>query len=1031
MTKNYPLFFLSFLLVIVVLLPLKPLSAEAQIVNFPELSLEDLAQKVDALVGHNPDEAIAYMVEIKMRLTNSMSEEYRNIYCENLFRLGLTHMSAFKQFSDAKWLLGAVPFWTEFLSDFFSDPRHSLAMLNLGDCYYGAECWSDAMDVYLHTLDVYSMQIDSEDLLGILERIYHASNSSARENEAKKVLWKFLGEKYSHSIRLFCLEALFDDSLKNNNISELLKLVGIINSDRLFRYNIGLNIRLLHTGDKFEDEEQYLEASLLFSMVLPLEVLLSSVEERLISNEEKAFSNRSYGLNDKNIVNSINDLRAKRIELLDAPKYSANLHWRQARVLELMNRKYEAFFAYMRLTEEYSDHKQIEQFHYATFIQSIECEYFQEAVTLGEKYLLDPSYILYEKPIAIHMAGLYSRFGEVEKLSQLADSFLHRFPFDRVAAQVCHFLGQALFTKGMVDRIVNDFPTWTAEYPDGAFVDSVYYWLGMANLFKGNFQSALGEFDSLLQAHPGSVYVKEAEFRRGVAFFGMSEYNLSREVFEGWLAQAYEHPLLPEAHVFMGDLDAIEANIQSALENYRLVESYGGSLSLIEHSYFESSSLLVANKRYLEHEILLKKFIDKYPNSKLCSEAILRIAEGAFERGNLGQGFEYLKEGIERFGDESDSDHIDMLMDTWWEIDSSIRKGNLATNAFIKRLLGDEEFRAKMLYNRIEQIRYFDNNPNLQLGLKELLTQRHPLYKALSKNTSQDSIARPGSTLSIEDFPSLIAVSESLAIQYSKLPKLNAEDSFRAMHDRAIERNKKTLGMRLLRVLNIYAAEPVDPNIFDSNIDEIASPATLAWIAEIESCSYPERSIERLLKLVTKYPQNPAAGDALFLLGQLEFNRSNYDNSEKYYARVLEEYFENDVAPRAAIARGDALCEANRYQEAITAYSLVLNQRNWRGEIWAEATYKIGHCFVLNQDYAKAQGLFERTYLGFSGYLNWAGQAALASGKLLEDLEDKESAQRTYSFFINLPHAKDSPHYEEVLLRIATLLDNYENIQSI
>ena len=336
-----------------------------------------------------------------------------------------------------------------------------------------------------------------------------------------------------------------------------------------------------------------------------------------------------------------------------------------------------------------------------------------------------------------------------------------------------------------------------------------------------------------------------------------------------------------------------------------------------------------------------------------------------------------------------------------------------------------------MLYNRIEQIRYFDNNPNLQVGLKELLTMRHPLYKALSKYTSQDSIARAASALSIDDYPSLIAITDSLALQYSELPTLNAEDSFRAMHDKAIQQDKKTLAMRLLRVLNICAAEPVDPDIFDSNIDEIASPATLAWIAKIESDSYPERAIKRLLKLVTKYPQNPAAADAFFLLGQLEYNRSNYDDSEKYYARVLEEYFENDLAPKAAVARGDALCEANRYEEAITAYSLVLNQLNWRGEIWAEATYKIGYCFVLNKDYGKAQGLFERTYLGFSGYLNWAGKAALASGKLLEDLEDKESALRTYSFFVNLPHAEDSPHYKEVLLRMATLLDNNENIQSI
>ena len=98
LTKNC---LLSFLLVIVVTIPFKPVYAEAQVKNFPELSLEGLAHKVDALAELNPEEAIAYMVEIKMRLTNSMSEEYRNIYCENLFRLGLTHMSAYNQFSDA------------------------------------------------------------------------------------------------------------------------------------------------------------------------------------------------------------------------------------------------------------------------------------------------------------------------------------------------------------------------------------------------------------------------------------------------------------------------------------------------------------------------------------------------------------------------------------------------------------------------------------------------------------------------------------------------------------------------------------------------------------------------------------------------------------------------------------------------------------------------------------------------------------------------------------------------------------------
>lgn len=1005
------------------LCPLAPapmLLGEAQVENFPDLTLQDLAVQVDSLYERQPAAAIPFMVEIKMRLTNAMSEEYRGIYRENLYRLGLAHMRWFEQSGNKEALLEGVPYWEEFIAEFLSDKRHPLAVLNRADSLFAGEQWEAAMEGYLYTTQIYHAQIKEEDLLGLLQRMVHAARESKRIAEANERLWDFLGGSYPYSVRLFCLNSLFDQSLEENNIRELLKLVTAINSDRDFRYDIGVNLRLLHTGDQFEDEERYLEAGLLFSMVLPVERLLKVVEDRLIELEEWAFRNRSFGDASKSQFAELEALREQRMKLMKAPKYTANLRWRQARVLELMERNYEAYFGFQRLVDNYPQHRHIEQFRYAAFTQGIACDYLSEAMGHGEHYLAEPSYLLFEKPVAVRLAGLYARFEAVEKLSILADDFLHRFPFEPVAAQMSHYLGQALLKKGMVNRIIEDFPLWVAEYPDGAFVDSASYWIGMAYLFSGDFESALGAFNTLLANYPGSVYFKEASFRRGVAYFGLGQYAEAREVFESWLSDSSGHPLVPEAYVFMGDLDAMDAQVERALMHYRLVETQGGALALIEHAYFESAALLLANKRHAEHDGILEEFLNKYPQSASCAEAILRMAEAALDRGRVLEAFARYREGIERFGNDSESDHVDMLIDSWWEQDSAIRAGAAETAAFIEALLGDESFRARMLYDRIAQISYFRQREAIDSGIKELLTIRHPLYRELAAHTDAAVAATEGRALSLEDYPVLSELLARNQARLAKLPPKKPARVFRAMHAAAMAAGQETLALRLLRVLNLRDGEAVETGQFTADWVESASPASKVWIARLIAEENAERAITILTELVSGVSDSVAAAEGLFLLGELESQRHNYAGAQAHHNRVLEEHFSSAYARRSAILRGDALRQTGRLREAVETYAMVLNQREWRGEVWAEASFKIGECFAQMEDPAKAQGFYERTYLAFSAYPDWSGKAILASADLLEAMGDSDSAQRTYQYFLDLPASKASPYYDIIRRKCLT-----------
>tara|TARA_B100001971_G_scaffold133286_1_gene123059 strand:+ start:20406 stop:23423 length:3018 start_codon:yes stop_codon:yes gene_type:complete len=984
-----------------------------QVKAFPEVDLPTLGSRAEAAFASNPSEAIPYMLEIQGRLTNAMSEEFRAIYRENLYLLGLAHMRCYQLTKDTQQLSDAILFWDEFIQDFVSDARHPLAMMNRADCYFGTENWSAAVDAYMHILQIYSQQLESQELYELLQHFVLAAGEASRHSDTVDVLGGFLDPRYSDQLRLFALNTLFDRALEADGLDALMRLVAEINRDRKFRYDLGINLRLLNTGDRFEEDEKYLEAGLLFAMVLPVEQLLYAVEDRLIAIEEQLFTGRFIASKAEALVQQLNALRKQRLELVEAPKYTANLRWRQARVLRLMGRTYEAYFAFVRLIQEYPQHKHIEQFRYAAFLQAIECGYSEEAIVHAESYLSEPAFLEFEKPIATQLSILYQKNKDVEKLADLADAFLHRFPYDPVATQVTHSLGQALFEQGDTERILDTFPFWVEEFPDGAFVESVDYWSGMAYLFAGDFSRALAAFESLIEENPGSIYYVEARFRRGVAYFGMGEYSSARDIITAWVSSSPGHPLQPEAHVFLGDLDAMDAAVESALAHYAQVEALGGSQALIDHAYFESASLLLANQAYAELDELLLRYLDHFPQSTASAAAVLKLAEASLDRGRIRKAFEYYRDGIERFGDGITTDHVDQLIDAWWDTDARVRQRSVQTTDFIDRLLTDEVFRSEMLYDRVAQIAYFNEHPQIPKALQEALVIRQPLYQQLIEATAMGARSA-GELLDISDYEALAVIQRGVDAQLSQLPEAAPASVFKEMRESALATGQHALALRLLRILNLRADIELSPAQLGQAEADLASPATLVWIAHIKAPDDPYAARAWLQQVIEQAPESGAAASALFELGQLEMELGYFDQAADFYGRILDDYFGAAHSRRAAMLRADALRLARRYQAAVEAYSIIINQRDWRGVLWAEATFKIGLCFLELNETGKAQGFFERTYLAYAGYPEWSAKAVLESAQLLEEQGETESARNTYQFFLDLPRAEESPLYQVI-----------------
>jgi len=981
----------------------KGTSAVQEGTRFPDMELGALVEKAGQAYPERLDEAIPYLEAIRERLKEARTQEYVTIFKNHLFVLGLAYMKRYEQSGETRYLEKAIGPWETFTKRFQMDPRYEKAVMNRGNSYFGAGRYEEAIPMYKILLSPTRVhEMSKENRLSVLKRLTQTYRELERWDDAIPYLWEITEGAAEPELRLYAVNALLDGFLNAGKLASLKRILPLIRQDALYRYDLGINLRLIRAGDTFESEDRFFEASLVYSMVLPLRDILERIENRLIAVEEQLFQGRFFGTQEEDLREERAALRARRRELVEANDYTAGLKWRQARVLRRMGRRFESFFAFDRLVDQYPAHERIEQFHYAAFAQALACDYAGEAIELGEAYLDNSAYVAYEKPIAGRLARVYRAQGRIEPLASLADRFVHRFPDDPVAAQVTHALGRGWFEKGRVARVLETFPRWKSDYPDGAFVPSALYWTGMARLFEGEPAAALEDFERLLDAYPGSVYKVEAEFRRGVSKFAMGENGAARQIFTAWVEAHPKHALRPEAELFLGDLDAMAAKVEPALGHYRAVEELGGAPGIVERAYFEAARLLQKNGRYEEHDAWMERFLERYGERPAAAEAVFRLAESAKERGRISLIFERYRLGLDRFGNRKEATGVDDILEAWWSDYHAVRERARATNAFMKRLLEDAAFRVTMIRDRVAQIRHFRERDALDDRLAELLNDNRELRKRLRERTPEAAPPEGPSPepLAWEDFPEFQGLARSLREDMAALPDRPPAEVFRRERADARSNGRLTLALRLTRVLHQRGEADAEADDFGPEAIEAASPAVRVWIAKIIREARPDQARELLRGAAEEAPESEAAAEALFVWAGLEAAVGEIGRARDLYRRLAENYPERPKAREAVLAEGDMLRRNGRPAEAREAYQRVLERREWRGEAWAEATFKIGLCFRDEGALGQAQGFFERAYLAYGGIAPWGPRAYLESGKVLEKRGEIESARRTYERFL-------------------------------
>lgn len=955
------------------------------------------AERVDAqdFIGARP-----YLEELVKRFEGE-KEEQRKVLEGVYFYLGVGYLVEYGNSPSNDKLSRAIEWFLRLNKEFPNGNFAVMTNLALADAYRGLQEWENAANVYKTLLTPpLELRLNSEQREEALKKISQAYYIKQDWAAGEPWFRKFLAESTTQDNQAMAAAALMEAAINQNKFNQVIELFPYLVGESPARYGLQLNVALIAAGDKLANEKRYGEAMLMYRMVLTVEQILTWQKARL-ANLEGQFnllkattggeSERGLEL-DAEIFNTKEQIKA--LEAMTS--YTPELRVRIARNYLLTGRDWESFWAYKELIKDYPNHANIEDFIYAAFTGATNIGLTDEVIKLGEQYLDNPKWEKYRSDVILKIAQFYLDKGRVLDFYGLAKNFIEKNPSDKYCAQMVFLMGSTYIKQEDFQGMIGQFQEYAEKYPNVPMTDGLQYWTGMGYFFEQNYEKALHFFNIIVNSYKGSAYYEDALYRKGICLFGLQETEDAREVFEKFIRGYPNSNLRGEAEYFLGDLEASVPNVEKALKHYANVEKYTDNVDFIQNAYFRAGELLEVNKRYDEMAANFEQYINKYRDKGELTGAIYELGRARELQGRPGDMLREYWRAIERFGNNPNAYGLDLIVDEYGSRYYANKKSIDANLAFLEKVSTEGEFRKAMAEDRDVLFTYLYENPNVTEDV------RRPFY---------DRAFRVSLTESVDPIDPLMRKYRSMREQ---MPIETPEEQFRLGYDAAKDAQERTLSLRLQKALSDMDVDLNPGEVFTEEDFSYGSPITLIWMGKRNSEFDPQLARLAYLRVIQEHPDSESVMDALLALGDLELSQGNYPDAIGYYQSVQDKFPAEPEIVRAVLSQGDAYLKSNQGDLARDTYQKVLDNRDWRGEPHAEALYKIGLSYMDANQLELAQTFFERTYIGYGGFPEWAGAAYLQSGHTLERMGKPQDAIRTYDEFLSQPEYEGTEYFEEI-----------------
>ena len=560
------------------------------------------------------------------------------------------------------------------------------------------------------------------------------------------------------------------------------------------------------------------------------------------------------------------------------------------------------------------------------------------------------------------------------------------------------------------DEATQEGADYLTHYPAGKFADEVSLNQMQVFLQNGKVDEAQKAGFEALELLPSHRFIDQIKYLLGYIYFQKIEYadalKTFQEVFEKWPKSTYHEASdywIAMSYLFLGQFEPAATAFTEYLENKDYPQ-----LRFEEDASYRLGIALYGAGRFDDAEMIFRRFIENFPGSNLESEAYCMVGDLRGAEGALEDALGYYSKGLDTamsidqityatFQSAKTHELLKQYQEIVDMMEAYLREngedGNVAGAGFwlgkAYKALGENEKALKKYIETVAQFGHKPENADIDLILRELIKENDESENGLSA-------------------------------QKGVLNQLRQELR------KAQNQEQRTLELRL-ETLFAYITEGAERDrhvktILRGDVKD-AGPLTLLLMATEALENGNNAQVHKVYEhCLAAFEESEILVDVMNAKLQSVYNEKKYDR-----VKELAEEMTNRFGYRTEIGltrklKGDAYRLTKQYDLAIKTYKELFAVREWRGPLTPQALYWIGVCTLEQGNTEEAFAFFQRVYVMYEGYTEWAAKAYEGSMLCLEKLGRTDDIIRTCQEMLSKDQFAATPEGRTARARLEKLL---------
>ncbi|MDR3404165.1 MAG: tetratricopeptide repeat protein [Chthoniobacter sp.] len=434
-----------------------------------------------------------------------------------------------------------------------------------------------------------------------------------------------------------------------------------------------LNSMIVELGDNHLAAGRQAQAVAVYRMVRTRAQIIRFQDDR-VTNLSKQFTDTVAAMRaNRNEVpqylSALSQLRtaieeAKKMaeEAKQLPEFMPGVMLRMGRAYYDMGRPWESLVAYQEILARYPEAKERETVTYATMVNFAEANRPEAARQIGEQYLKEFPKGPNANTVGYLMGATALQSNDPQRAETYFGRMLKEQPDSSFKAEMIFLLGNAKFAQGKFEEAITEYLHYQKEFAKGAHTEDVVYRIAVGLVFAGKYEKAIPELEKYLHQYPKGAYAPDARYRLALCSYAASQYDEVIERCRKWEKDYGADPQLGEVLALLADSLAAKGQTVEAAELYIRSYKVATTEEVLNYSLFEAQKALQKKGDWVRIGAMFQEFVTEHPEHPIVPMAMFWIGKAKAREGKVEEAKQFLADTIKKYIDDPSRDAVEQML---------------------------------------------------------------------------------------------------------------------------------------------------------------------------------------------------------------------------------------------------------------------------------------------------------------------------------------------------------------------------------